>query len=695
MIYIFLTVATLMAFWQVSRCDFINYDDHAYITENNHIRTGLSMDGIRWAFTTDYAANWHPLTWISHMLDVQLFGLNPQGHHLTNLFFHIANTLLLFVVLRRMSNALWQSAFVAALFALHPLHVESVAWVAERKDVLSAFFWMATMGAYCLYVERPGTGRYLIVLLLFVLGLMAKPMLVTLPFVLLLLDFWPLQRYQQWNSDQEITIKPLSPGKRKGKSRKKKAVTITEEAKAENSTDFKFPLALVRQLFWEKIPLFTIAALSSIVTYIVQQKSGAVQSIAAYPLNVRLENAFVSYVAYIGKMLWPDKLAVIYPHPGLWQRWQVAGAVLILVSITLLVIRAAKRYKYLTVGWFWYVGTLVPVIGIIQVGAQARADRYTYIPLIGLFIMTAWLVPDLLNKWRYREKALMASATIVLSCFSIVTCSQVSYWQDSLKLSDHALSVTDNNFIAYYTRGSAYASLSNKKQALEDYDKAIAINPIYADAYFGRGAAHAALGDQKQAIEAYDKAIELNPKNAEFYANRGTAYATLGDYNQALEDYDKAIKINPERAEYYANRGATYVALGNNKQSFEDYDRAIKINPEFAESYSNRGATYAALGNYKQAIEDYDRAIDASPKYAEAYNNRGAAYAALGNYKQAIEDYDRAIEINPRYALAYHNRAASYEKLGNHKQAYEELKAAAVFGDQDVQNFFKRQGKTW
>jgi len=618
MIYIFLTVATLTTFWQVNHCDFITYDDTDYVTENSHILNGITGNGIRWAFMTGHSSNWHPLTWISHMLDVQLFGLNPQGHHLTNLFFHIANTLLLFFVLRRMSKTVWQSAFVAALFALHPLHVESVAWVAERKDVLSAFFWMTTMGAYCLYVERPGTRRYLLVLFLFVLGLMAKPMLVTLPLILLLLDYWPLQRYQKGRSDQGIVINPLLSDKRKGKSRKKNGITITDEVKTEDSPGFNYPWAQVRKLFWEKIPLFAIAALSSIVTYIVQQRGGAVKSIQAYSLPVRLQNAFVSYVAYFGKMIWPDNLAVFYPHPGLWQRWQVSGAVLILVAITFLVIREAKRFPYLIVGWLWYVGTLVPVIGIVQVGEQTRADRYTYIPLIGLFIMAAWIVPELLKKWRYREKVLIASSVLILACFSMVTWKQVGYWHNSFTLFDHALDVTKNNSVAYNNLGDAFYR----------------------------------LGNPKQSILNYSKSIEIASNDAHSYNNRGFSYAAIGNQNQAIVDYDRAIEIDPDIPEVYYNRGNANAVLGKQNQAIVDYDRAIKINPEYAEAYSNRGIEYKTVGNLKQAIVDYDRAIEINSELAGAYFNRANAYAALGNQKQASADYKRAVEIDSRFALS-------------------------------------------
>jgi len=354
LVCIFLTAATFIAFWQVNHCDFIHYDDDGYVVKNSYIQDGITVEGIRWAFTTDYLANWHPLTWVSHMLDVQLFGLEPRGHHLTNLLFHIANTLLLFLVFHRMTKTLWQSAFVAALFALHPLHVESVAWVAERKDVLSTFFWMLTMGAYVYYVERPALQRYLLVLLFFVLGLMAKPMLVTLPFGLLLLDFWPLKRLEQKKSarKESTEVNKLGPGnKRKRKSKEKHLVKGA--AKAEESADHKYRWALFYPLLWEKIPLFFLAALSGIVTYIAQQEGGAVLTLEAFPLSDRIANAFVSYILYMGKMFWPGNLAVFYPHPGLWPHWQVIGAVLLLVAVTWIVVWTAKRYPYLITGWFW------------------------------------------------------------------------------------------------------------------------------------------------------------------------------------------------------------------------------------------------------------------------------------------------------------------------------------------------------
>jgi protein O-mannosyl-transferase len=629
-IYLFLTAATLVAFWQVNYCDFINYDDPTYITENIHIRHGITTEAIRWAFTTGYAGNWHPVTWISHMLDVELFGLKPRWHHLINLFFHITNTLLLFFVFHRMTKAPWKSAFVAALFALHPLHVESVAWVAERKDVLSTFFWMLTMGAYVHYVEHPRFRSYLAVFAFLALGLMAKPMLVTLPFVLLLLDYWPLQRFEQKASAQKIH--------------------------AENNQ-----WAFRRHMLWEKMPLFALAALSSIATFIVQRKGGAVASLEGIAPGVRIANAFVSYIIYAGKAIWPNDLAVFYPHPGSLPFWQVMGAVLLLVAVTATVILKARRFPYLAMGWLWFAGTLVPVIGIVQVGSQALADRYTYVPLIGLFIMAAWGVPELLKNWRYRKEALAASSALIFICLLIFTWTQAGYWRSSIELYDHALKVTGNNDTIHNNRGDAYCRLGNLSQAILDFDKAVEINPQYAEAYY----------------------------------NRGVTYGKLGNHRQAIEDFDRAIEAGPERTEPYYNRGFAYEELGDFRKAIENYDRAIEINSENAEAYNSRGVAYGKLGDHRQSISDYEKAIEINPGFARAFNNRGFAYGSLGNHRQAIEDYNRAIEINPDYVKAYYNRAVSYSELGNHGQAVEDMKTAARLNNEDAKNLLRSHGINW
>ena len=635
LIYLLLAAAAILAFWQLSHCDFISYDDPAYVTENMHIRHGITMETIRWAFTTDYESNWHPLTWMSHVVDVQLFGLNPRWHHLINLFFHITNTLLLFFVFHQMTKAPWKSAFVAALFALHPLHVESVAWVAERKDVLSTFFWMLTMVAYIHYVEHPRLKNYLAVLIFFVLGLMAKPMLVTLPFVLLLLDYWPLGRLQGAGSGErgagsEIentrwVAEPLFANKRKGKSSRKHSVqAIVEDAKR---ADRKHQWTLVRPLLIEKVPFFALAALSCIVTYAAQKNGGSVVSLEAIEPVVRISNALVSYIIYIGKTVWPNNLAVYYPYPGSWPFWQVFGAALLLIAVTFVAIWQAERLPYLAFGWLWFTGTLVPVIGIVQVGAQAMADRYTYIPLIGLFIIAAWGIPELLQKWRYRTEALFALSVLTLPCLFLVTWRQVGYWNNSIALYDHALSVTRPN-----------------------------------DAV-------------------------LN--------NRGVAYSQLGNLRQAISDYDRAIALNPGNVEIYNNRGIAYGKLGNHRQAIEDFDRAIELNPGHAEAYFNRGVAYDKLSRHTQAIEDFDRVIEIDPTHVEAWFNRGVAYGELGNHGQAIDDFDRVIGINPEDGRAYFNRAVAFEELGNRGRAIENLKTAARLNNEDAKNLLKSIGLDW
>jgi tetratricopeptide (TPR) repeat protein len=643
-----LAILTVIAFWQLKDCGFINFDDNNYVYENAYVQTGLNWNSIGQAFSSELAkvGHWHPVTWLSLMLDYQIFGLNPQGYHLINLLFHVMNTLLLFLIFHRMTKTLWPSAFVACLFAIHPLHVESVAWITERKDVLSTFFWMLTMGAYSYYVESPGFRRYVLVLLFFALGLMAKPMLVTLPFVLLLLDYWPLRRFQEIKPDHKVQTEAYqitSSDKQKKKSKKKDAVKEILEVKKPADPEYKW--SLIYPLLREKVPLFVLAILSSIVTYLAAQSAGAVPSIEVLPLVVRIGNAFVSYIAYMGNAIWPSNLAVFYPHPGVLIPWQVVGSVFLLIAITLVVFWRAKKSPYLVTGWLWYIGTLVPVIGILQAGSQAMADRYTYISLIGLFIMVAWGVPDLLKKWNYRKEILLTLSILIILCLSIKTWTQAGYWQDSITLYDHTLKVTDYNWLIYINRGVAYNDLGNYRQAIEDYGQAIEIKPDYADAYYNRGRAYNDLGNHRQAIEDLNRAIEINPGNSSAYNNRGAAYNGLGNYRQAIEDLNRAIEIKPRYAEAYNNRGISFKSLGNYRQAIEDYGRAIEIKPGFADVYNNRGNAYNNLGNYRQAIEDYGRAIEIKPGFAPAYFNRGIIYLNQGDKISCCSDARKACEL--------------------------------------------------
>jgi hypothetical protein len=467
---LFLVVLTFAVYGQMIGHGFISFDDDSYITQNPMVQRGLSMDGLVWAFSSPHVYNWHPLTWLSHMVDVQLFGLNAGGHHLLGLLFHIANTLLLFFVLRAMTGSLWRSAAVAALFALHPLHVESVAWASERKDLLSTLFWLLTLWFYLQYVQQPGFRRYWPVLLFYAAGLLAKQMAVTLPFLLLLLDYWPLGRFHP--ADAAPAIPPIpedSPGgkaRKRGKSRTTSPAAALTRGKrtAPSGVDWRRLIPLVR----EKLPLFALAAAASIMIFIVQMETGIVKSAIQYPLSARMENAVFSYAAYLVKTIFPIHLAIFYPHPGTTLPfWQVGGAALLILLITVFVLRAGR--PYLATGWFWYLGTLVPVIGLVQVGLQGMADRYTYVPLIGIFLIIAWGLPELTAGWRSRKAALIPAAAAGLCALTILTWFQVGTWRDNITLYSHAAEVTSGNDWAEYNLGLSLAGEGRFDEALPPF----------------------------------------------------------------------------------------------------------------------------------------------------------------------------------------------------------------------------------
>ncbi|HUU50990.1 MAG TPA: tetratricopeptide repeat protein [Nitrospinota bacterium] len=575
---LFLIFATLLVFWQIKNHDFVNYDDNRYITENRHVQGGLTVEGIIWAFTTTYATNWHPLTWLSHMLDISLFGLNPGYHHLMNLLFHIANTLLLFFILRRMTGEVWKSGFVAALFALHPLHVDSVAWIAERKDVLSTFFFMLTLLAYVFYVEKPVFRRYLFVFFFFVFGLLSKPMLVTLPFLLLLLDYWPLSRFES-NKD------------------KSKA---------------KIPLHLI----WEKIPLFALSFLSSIVTFFARQHGGAVKSLELFLLNIRIENALISYLSYIGKMIWPFNLAVFYPHPGNnLPLLNAFLALLFLLFITVFVMRKIKKLPYLFVGWFWYVGTLVPVIGLIM------ADRYTYISLIGIFIMIAFGIPDVLKKWQYQRIFLSLSAGGILSILMVLTWIQVGYWKNSITLFEHALNVTSNNYLAHNNLGVVQARRGKLNEAITHYHEALRIKPDDTDTHNNLGFALAQQGKLEEAIFHFKEAIKINPDNEYAQINMGTAMAHQGRLGEAIFHFKEAVRINPDNETTHKNLAVALINQGKIDEAIFHLKEMVRINPDNGTTHNNLGVFLARQGKLKEAIFHFREALKINPEDMEARKN--------------------------------------------------------------------------
>jgi cytochrome c-type biogenesis protein CcmH/NrfG len=505
LIYVILAAAILAVYWQVGGFDFLDYDDQVYVSENPNVRAGINAKSVIWAFTTPGIgiSYWHPVTWLSHMLDCQLFGLNPRWHHLSGLLFHIANSLLLFWVLKYMTGLIWPSAFVAAVFALHPLNVESVAWIAERKNLLSMLFWLLTMGAYGRYVKHPTTGQYLLTLAAFSLGLMAKPMVVTLPFVLLLLDFWPLGRFR-WKA--------------------------------------------LPRLLWEKVPFFALSAVISIATFLVQHRGASVSPLGGLSLQVRICNALVSYVDYIVKMFWPVHLAVIYPFPEpiTAPLWKAVGAAVFLVCITIRVLREAERRGYLTVGWLWYLGTLIPVIGLVQVGKQLRADRYTYIPLIGLFIIISWFMAEFIGKRKYGRAVLAVSAAAVLSALSLCTFRQLQYWRNNETLFAHATEVTENNYIALGALGMALHKQGKVDEAVDKYYQSLKIRPDQDIVHYNLAVAKEHKGDINGAVASWQTAIRINPNYCSAYYALGNLFARYGKLDEAIEYYSMLLKINPD-----------------------------------------------------------------------------------------------------------------------------------------------------
>ncbi|MCJ7538111.1 MAG: tetratricopeptide repeat protein [Desulfobacterales bacterium] len=560
LVCLLLVLINLAAYWQVKNHEFIDYDDIFYVVENQHVRSGLNQRTLVWAFKSTELANWHPLTWVSHLLDVRLYGLQPGPHHLTNLLLHILNTILLFLILMQMTGAIWRSAFVAALFALHPLHVESVAQVAGRKDVLSTFFGFLALLSYVWYVRKPGSIRYLMVFLFFVMGLMSKPMLVTLPFVLLLLDYWPLERMQTvgtYNTDADIGHKQS-----------------------------------FFQLFWEKIPLFVLAAASCVATYIFQNQGGAIGSLTVYPFEVRAANVLVSYIRYIVKMFWPTHLAFFYPHPGMWPFWKSAGAFLLLFGASILLIRTAKERPYLIVGWLWYLGMLFPVIGVVQLGSQAMADRYTYVPLIGLFIMTAWGAFDLSKGWHYQKMALTGASVFILSALTVATWVQAGYWQNSLKLFAHSIAVTTGNLMAHNNMGIALEKKGQTEKAIQHYQKALQIDPGFAHTYNNLGNALFSLGKTREAETHYFEALRLDPMHANAHYNLGNIFQAQGRLDVAIDYYLKALQIDPFFAKAHNNLGGALIKQGRTMEAMRHFYEALKIRPDYTDAFNNLKKVY-------------------------------------------------------------------------------------------------------
>jgi len=606
-----LLLLTIALYWRVGTFSFVNYDDTDYVTENPWVHEGLRWEIVRWAFTTNFANNWHPLTWISHMADYQFFGRNAGAHHLVNLAFHLSNTVLLFLVLHRATKALWKCAFVAALFALHPLHIQSVAWVAERKDVLSTFFWLLTMGAYFLYAEKMRLRWYFLALFFMACGVLSKPMVVTLPCVLLLLDFWPLRRL--WS----------------------------------------------RRLLLEKIPFLALSILSSVTTYIAQRQH-AVMGLDEMTLSSRLQNTVVAYMAYIYKMFWPVQLAIFYPHPTNWPVWMIAGSLVVLAGISWLMLRTFRRYPYMLTGWLWYLGTLVPVIGLMQVGSQAYADRYAYVPLIGLFIMLAWGVPDLFEKAKLSPELPPA-----LGAFSVALCVfasglQLSYWKNSYSLFERTLAITEDNYIVEVNLGATFADDNHPDEAIAHYRRALKMRPAEENSMADLNYALALVkkGDLEGAVPRFELALKLDPHSLKARVNLAETLTKLGQPAKALKHLHIASLLAPDLPNVHYLYGTALMNAGRNNEAEYQLRQCVQLDPSFVLAHDNLGVLLVNENRIGEALYELDAALHLEPWHFNTQYNFAATLAKTGRTREAIVHYREALRLRPDSLPALYNLAS-------------------------------------
>ncbi len=606
-ICLLLAAVTLVVYWPVMRCDFVNYDDPGYFTANNHVLAGLTPGNVAWAFTTGQISNWHPLTWLSLMLDVDLFGQGPAGPHLTNLLFHAANTVLLFLLFRCLTGAVWRSALVAALFALHPLHVESVAWIAERKDVLSTFFGLLSLGAWERYVEKSQVQSpkskvfYGLALGCFALGLMSKPMLVTLPFLMLLLDWWPLGRVS--GAGCRVPGAPVPASQ---------------------------PLTFGR-LILEKIPFFVLSAISCVVTFIAQQRGGAVVKLVRISMTDRVENAFISYARYLEKTFWPVALANPYPYVAHWPWGWVLFAVALFVGLCVAAVWLGRKFPFGFTGWFWFVGTLVPVIGLVQVGGQSMADRYSYLPLVGLFVILAWGGGELWLQWSWPKPFIVLVAGLLLVVGAWQTRIQVGYWQNTEMLFQHALAVTQNNIIACNKLGSFYSRQGRMTEAMDYYVRALQINPDDPDVLYDLGNAFAQRGDWDNAISSYRHALQVTPDQADILNNLGFALATKKQFADAIVCFEAALKLNPDYADAHNNLATVLFMEQRFEEAARHYREALRITPNNPQFYSNLGDALVRLGQVAEAVKCYQEALRLKPSDERIKTKLRALGAPISN----------------------------------------------------------------
>ncbi|MBN2020627.1 MAG: tetratricopeptide repeat protein [Sedimentisphaerales bacterium] len=593
LICIMLALVIFAAYEGVRKNDFVYYDDDTYVTENPSVQKGLNLESIRWAFTSLYQANWHPLTWLSHIIDCAVFGMKPAGHHLVSVGFHIANTLLLLLILRKMTGAFWPSVFVSAVFGLHPLGVDSVAWVSQRKNLLSAFFGILTIAAYFRYAQKPGLRRYLIVVFFFAAGLSSKPMLVTLPFCLMLLDFWPLGRF----------------AKIKG-------------------------LRWFRASVSEKTPLLVMSAASCVITYIAQARAEAVAYFTLLPLGLRVSNALISYVNYIGKIFYPSSLAVLYPlNIRMPAFWKTGSCLLLLAAISVTAIGLRRRFGYLFTGWFWFLGTLVPVIGLIQVGLQSMADRYVYWPGIGIYIIVAWLTGDLREKFRIPKPVLTIGATAALVILFMLTRQQVRYWKNSMTIYERTLAVTENNYRIETNYGELLRKAGRLDESAEHFKRAIAAHPRLARAYHNLGIVYSEKGLFAEATAAFERALEFEPNSTSAHNYYAICLAEQGAYDKAVEHFSRALTPGKHFSGVLKNLCNAAVMAKNPGAAMKVIADWLQKIPDNADLYYQAGILYEDKGDVSAAIESFEKALE----LAESQNRRELA----DEIKRRLEKYHK------------------------------------------------------
>jgi tetratricopeptide (TPR) repeat protein len=629
-----LALLTLALYLPVTNHNFVNFDDDQYVTGNVHVQAGLNWSGIVWAFRSGYAHNWHPLTWISHMLDCQWYGLNPAGHHLTNLLFHIANTVLLFLFLNRTTGTIWRSGFVAALFGCHPLHVESVAWIAERKDVLSTFFWILTLLAYARYVKESNVQSskfkiqnqkprnhtpkpkapdlkprafYIAALVMFACGLISKPMVVTLPFVLLLLDFWPLQRF----TPNASGVRASTPGR----------------------------------LVLEKIPFFVLSLASSVVTYLVQR--GAVAPLDTLPVSFRLGNAAVTYFRYVSKSFWPLDLAVLYPLPTHWPSGLVTISILFVLACSVFCLRLARRYPYLFVGWFWYLGTLVPVIGLVQVGVQSMADRYLYIPGIGLFIAMVWGFNALVGAWPQKNWIAAGMGIAVLVGCTAVTWRQLQFWQNSITLFSYAKAVVPENYMIDNHLGEALDEVGQFDMAIPILEKSVRLNPANARGFSELGTAFAQQGKLPDAIESFRNAVHLRPYDAVLHYDLGAELLENGQWAEAASELLTALQLNPNFAAAHRSLAIVLLKRGETNAALQHFSEAVNLNPGWTDAHFDYGMALLNNNQPEKAALEFSVAVALAPEQARGHYRLGQALFRQRRSSEAVAEFWKALRLDP------------------------------------------------